>query len=108
MYDGDESGSEGEDDVLVAADTNGSHKADEAGSSRTNPVVIVDAGFSTTTLSPEESPANTKSPAAQVGAALKRNADGSVIAPKITKRKSKGSKVLIHGVFAMICTNKSC
>ena len=89
----DESGSEAEDDVLGDARPNGSHEDGEVGSSRANPVVIVDAGFSTATLPPEDDHVSAASSVPQVGSALKRNADGSVVAPKVAKRKPKGSKV---------------
>ena len=92
-YDGDESGSEAEDDVLGDARPNGSRKDDEVGSSRANPVVIVDAGFSTAALPPEDVHVSAASSVLQVGSALKRNAAGSVVAPKVAKRKPKGSKV---------------
>ena len=98
MYDGDESEPEGEDDMLVDADEREVRNEDEAGSSRANPVIIVDAGFSTTALSPEESSAPAVPPVSQVGSGLKRNADGSVVAPKVAKRKPKGSKVLVDEV----------
>lgn len=52
------------------------------GSSVANPVVVVDEGFSTAPVS-----------APSVGSALRKNPDGSVIAPKIAKKKQKGQKV---------------
>ena len=72
------------------------------GPSRSKPVVVVDSGFSTalrpSTFDDEEPlPQGT-----QVGGALKRNADGTVVAPRISERKSKSTKagtivsVLLH------------
>lgn len=58
------------------------------GSSASNPVVIIDSGFSTTTVELTSKPKVTN-----IGSALKRNADGSVTAPKVLKRKQKGQKV---------------
>lgn len=88
--------------MLVDARTDGEPTGDEVGSSRANPVVIVDAGFSTTPLQPKEGSTPVAAPVAQVGSALKRTADGSVAAPKIAKRRPKGSKVLIQ--YWIVCT----
>ncbi len=63
------------------------------GTSRANPVVIVDSGFSTTAEPQEEiGPITSLSPPT-VGSALKRNADGTVAAPRISKRKPKSANV---------------
>ncbi|KAH9936289.1 P-loop containing nucleoside triphosphate hydrolase protein [Fomitopsis serialis] len=89
-YGNDEGESEGEDVMLADGEADEKDTQDEVGTSRANPVVIVDSGLSTTKLSPEESSAPAMP--VQVGSALKRNADGSVVAPKVSKRKAKGSK----------------
>ncbi|KAJ3556480.1 hypothetical protein NM688_g2004 [Phlebia brevispora] len=52
------------------------------GSSRANPVVLVDSGFSTKVEVP--TPVTT-----MVGSALQRNADGTVVAPRVVKKKKK-------------------
>ncbi|KZT73805.1 P-loop containing nucleoside triphosphate hydrolase protein [Daedalea quercina L-15889] len=89
-YGSDETESDDEVGVLNDGEPNEDTQGD-VGTSRENPVVIVDTGFSTTqSLSPEERSAPAS--VAQVGSALKRNADGSVVAPKISKRRPKGSK----------------
>ncbi|GJE85929.1 ATP-dependent RNA helicase [Phanerochaete sordida] len=58
----------------------------EPGKTRANPVVIVDSGFATTKQEPEPAPAVNVS---YIGSALKRAADGSIVAPRIVKRKTK-------------------
>ena len=63
------------------------------GMSRSKPVIIVDSGFSTTVQSPEPESLPPLPTVAAVGSALKRNADGTVVAPKISKRKPKEAKV---------------
>ncbi|KAI0768467.1 P-loop containing nucleoside triphosphate hydrolase protein [Trametes elegans] len=64
----------------------------QEGMSRSKPVVIVDSGFSTTVQSPEtDHPAPAPSNIA-VGSALRHNPDGTVVAPKISKRTPKHSK----------------
>lgn len=61
---------------------------EEEGMSRSNPVVIIDSGFST---APAASvPTVTQ---IEVGSALQRNADGSAVAPRISERKPKQAKV---------------
>ncbi|CCM01865.1 uncharacterized protein FIBRA_03936 [Fibroporia radiculosa] len=89
-----ESNSEDSDDDLDA----GTSKEDkweqyhaQEGSSRSNPVVIVDSGFATEMLPPEP-PQPTAPVISAVGGALKRNPDGSIVAPKIGKRKRKSTK----------------
>ncbi|EMD39965.1 hypothetical protein CERSUDRAFT_92451 [Gelatoporia subvermispora B] len=57
----------------------------EEGSSRATPIVVVDEGFSTHQVL--EGPK-----ISVIGSALQRNADGTVVAPKIVTRKSKGAK----------------
>lgn len=61
---------------------------EEEGMSRSNPVVIVDSGFST-------APAASISTVTQieVGSALQRNADGSAVTPRISERKPKQARV---------------
>ncbi|KAH9841541.1 P-loop containing nucleoside triphosphate hydrolase protein [Rhodofomes roseus] len=83
--------SEGEDSMRVDGEPANQDTEGDVGTSRANPVVIVDSGFSTAKLSPGETPAAVAH-AVQVGSALKRTADGSAVAPKISKRKPKGSK----------------
>ncbi|KAI0374355.1 P-loop containing nucleoside triphosphate hydrolase protein [Pilatotrama ljubarskyi] len=64
----------------------------QEGMSRSKPVVIVDSGFSTTVQSPEP-PDLAQLPATSVvGSALRHNPDGTVVAPKISKRKPKHTK----------------
>lgn len=53
-----------------------------------NPVVMIDSGFSTARAEPSSKPKVTT-----IGSALKRNADGTTVAPKVLKRKGKGQKV---------------
>ena len=62
---------------------------EEEGKSRTNPVVIVDSGFSTAPV--DSGPKITL--IGEVGSALQRNADGSTVAPRISKKKPKQQKV---------------
>ena len=62
------------------------------GTSRSKPVVIVDSGFSTTVQSPEPEVKVTVLPSA-VGSALRHNPDGTVVAPKISKKPAKRAKV---------------
>ena len=78
----------------------------EIGSSRSNPVVVVDSGFST-------SPQDPQPPAvSSVGSALKLNSNGNVIAPRISKKKVKSSvratclscSVSVHSLRAIIGT----
>ncbi|KAI1797707.1 P-loop containing nucleoside triphosphate hydrolase protein [Ganoderma leucocontextum] len=88
------------DDVQMDVDVPG-RKDDEdedvqEGMSRSRPVVIVDSGFSTAIQSPEPVASPLPPTLAAVGGALKRNADGSVAAPRISKRKPKSAK----GTFA--------
>lgn len=59
------------------------------------PVVIVDSGFSTTVQSPELEISPLPPTLAVVGGALRRNADGSAAAPRISKRKPKSAKVCL-------------
>ena len=62
---------------------------EDAGKSRENPVVIVDADAGS--LGDQE----TSVPAA-VGSALRRNADGSMATPRMLKRKDKGTRVRLN------------
>ena len=88
--------SEGEDDIEMDVDTEGDAGEDiPEGASPYKPVVIVDSGFSTTVQSPEPE-FLPPLPTVAVGSALKRNADGTVAAPKISKRKPKEAKVSIR------------
>ncbi|KAI0651669.1 P-loop containing nucleoside triphosphate hydrolase protein [Trametes meyenii] len=70
------------------------HQAEDLqeGSSRLNPVVIVDSGFSTTVQSCETEDITPIPSSSAIGSALRRNADGSLVAPKISKRKHKSTK----------------
>lgn len=67
-------------DVMPDAE-NEEDEATVPGSSRTNPVVVVDSGFATAVEMP--APATTT-----IGGALQRNSDGTIIAPRIVKKKS--------------------
>ncbi|TBU35061.1 P-loop containing nucleoside triphosphate hydrolase protein [Dichomitus squalens] len=75
-------------DALAEADDDDGEDVQE-GMSRSRPVVVIDSGFSTTAQSPgsESLPSLPTVPA--VGSALKRNADGTIVAPRISKRKPK-------------------
>ncbi|KAI0757185.1 P-loop containing nucleoside triphosphate hydrolase protein [Daedaleopsis nitida] len=90
--------SEGDDDDfdngrMDVDDEQDSGEVAPEGTSRSNPVVIVDSGFSTTAqASPEDDYIVAKLPHAAVGSALKRNADGSVSEPRIAKRNQKSAK----------------
>ena len=64
----------------------------QEGMSRSKPVVVVDSGFSTKEQSPEMED-SIFAPPSTVGSALKRNADGSVAAPRISNRKPKANRV---------------
>lgn len=67
---------------------------EEEGMSRARPVVVVDSGFATTVLPAEETVATPLT--SIVGSALQRNSDGSVVAPRIVKRKPKRVKVTLY------------
>ena len=82
------------DETALDVDRDDTQGADaEEGTSRSRPVVIVDSGFSTTVQPPEEEEVPMIPTPTVVGSALKRNADGTVAAPRISKRKPKGAKV---------------
>ncbi|KAI0926970.1 hypothetical protein AcW1_007657 [Taiwanofungus camphoratus] len=66
---------------------------EEEGMSRARPVVVVDSGFATTVLPAEETVATPLT--SIVGSALQRNSDGSVVAPRIVKRKPKRVKATL-------------
>ncbi|KAI0061700.1 P-loop containing nucleoside triphosphate hydrolase protein [Artomyces pyxidatus] len=67
------------------------HDEDEQeGKSKATPIVIVD---STTTVYMKPEP---NAPPATVGSALQRNADGSVVTPRILKRKEKGKRTILQ------------
>ena len=69
--------------------------APEPGSSRASPVIVHDS-------EPElKTPNQTTNiiDISAVGGALRKNADGSVQAPKVIKRKPKGQKVCTAGMF---------
>lgn len=88
--DGDEDESEGEFAMNVASTSrmdidDVSDKRE--GFSKERPVVVVD---SVPTASAAEQAAQ---PTVAVGSALQRNADGSVVAPRVLKKKEKGKKV---------------
>lgn len=89
-----------DEDELIDMDVDGEPEhapREQEGYSRANPVVVVDSGFSTTTLLPE--PLEHSGPKVTIiGGALKRHEDGSVVAPKIVKRKPKRAKVI--SIFA--------
>lgn len=61
----------------------------EDGLSRSKPIVVIDSGFATATV--DEPDVASEPPA--VASALRRNPDGSIVAPKVVKRKAKGPKV---------------
>ncbi|KAH9846064.1 P-loop containing nucleoside triphosphate hydrolase protein [Lenzites betulinus] len=98
-------------DALLAAINDSDESADEAveasmhvdgsldheddvleGMSRSKPVVIVDSGFSTSIQFPYDEDPAPKASSSTVGSALRRNPDGTVVAPKVPKRKPKSSK----------------
>ncbi|KAF9816936.1 hypothetical protein IEO21_03810 [Rhodonia placenta] len=83
-----------DEDELIGMDVDGEPEhapREQEGYSRANPVVVVDSGFSTTTLLPE--PLEHSGPKVTIiGGALKRHEDGSVVAPKTVKRKPKRAK----------------
>ncbi|KAI8995457.1 P-loop containing nucleoside triphosphate hydrolase protein [Trametes punicea] len=91
----DSEGSEEGDHAGMDVDRNEgfSHEYEDVqeGMSRSKPVVIVDSGFSTKVQSPEPEVRTTILPSA-VGSALRHNPDGTVVAPKIVKRKPKRVK----------------
>ncbi|KAI0824165.1 P-loop containing nucleoside triphosphate hydrolase protein [Trametes gibbosa] len=95
MNNSEESASEDEDTKM---DVDRSSKAlDDVdgipeGFSRSRPVVIVDSGFSTTIQSHHIEDAAPMPSSSSVGGALRRNPDGSVVTPKILKRKPKQPK----------------
>ncbi|KAI0670084.1 P-loop containing nucleoside triphosphate hydrolase protein [Trametes maxima] len=64
----------------------------QEGMSRLRPVVIVDSGFSTAVQTSEVEDPMPISPSATIGSALRRNANGSVVTPKITKKQPKRTK----------------
>ncbi|KAI0724370.1 P-loop containing nucleoside triphosphate hydrolase protein [Cerioporus squamosus] len=64
----------------------------EEGLSRSKPVIVVDSGFSTSIHSHGEEDEPMPPTITVVGSALKRNADGNVAAPRISKRKLRGGK----------------
>ncbi|PIL32147.1 hypothetical protein GSI_06853 [Ganoderma sinense ZZ0214-1] len=68
----------------------------QEGMSPSKPVVIIDSGFSTTVQSPEPEREHLSPTLVAVGAALRRNADGSVVTPRISKRRPRSAK----GTFA--------
>lgn len=85
---------ESEEDLALNEDSTSRMVIDELpdvkeGSSKERPVVIVDSAVTT----PAEQTAQSST---AVGSALQRNADGSVVTPRILKRKDKGRKVVIH------------
>ncbi|RDX56057.1 P-loop containing nucleoside triphosphate hydrolase protein [Lentinus brumalis] len=77
-------------DPIAAPDTEGERA--EEGSSRSKPVIIVDSGFSTSVQHSGEEDEPMLPSTAAVGSALKRDADGHVAAPRISKRKPKAQK----------------
>lgn len=62
---------------------------DELGKSRSKPIIVVDSGFST---APDTSEVVVKK-IAEVGSALRRDANGQTVKPVV--KKSKGTKVFI-------------
>lgn len=66
----------------------GSEGEDYEGRTRSNPVVLVDSGFSTSEVTSQQ-----KITKIEVGSALQRNADGTVVGPRISRRKLKGTQV---------------
>ena len=88
--------SEGEDDIGMDVDTEGDAGENiPEGASPSKPVVIVDSGFSTTVQSDALVEDTIPRSTATVGSALKRNADGTVAALRISNRKPKSGKVMI-------------
>lgn len=73
---------------------------DELGKSRSKPIVVVDSGFAT---APATAPATSEiavTKIAEVGCALKRDANGQTVAPIV--KKAKSSKV--HTCFIDLST----
>ncbi|KAH9950532.1 P-loop containing nucleoside triphosphate hydrolase protein [Amylocystis lapponica] len=94
-----------DDDFLMEVDARDgvetSNPPENEGKSRSQPVIIVDSGFATQVVSAVEEDArqNTVS-LSTVGSALHRNVDGSVVAPRIGKRKRKGTKAFSSSLKA--------
>ncbi|KAL4251928.1 hypothetical protein ABKN59_002637 [Abortiporus biennis] len=63
---------------------------EELGKTRSKPVVVVDSGFSTVDLTLQPNVTKIE----EAGSALRRNADGSIAAPRISQRKPKGTKTI--------------
>ncbi|KZT12027.1 P-loop containing nucleoside triphosphate hydrolase protein [Laetiporus sulphureus 93-53] len=85
-----EDGGDEDDDMNVDEEQTAEQVMPE-GTSRSNPVVVVDSGFTTAILPPESS--HSAGPTVTViGSALKHNADGSVVAPRVVKRNAKRTK----------------
>ncbi|EIN12593.1 P-loop containing nucleoside triphosphate hydrolase protein [Punctularia strigosozonata HHB-11173 SS5] len=85
LYASSESGSD-EDIAHESHDTGG---PEAIGSSRSNPVIVVDEGSSIKGGKPSDSIATMT-----IGSALARKADGTLVAPRVVARKSKGGKKL--------------
>ncbi len=62
-----------------------------SGLTRETAVVVVDNGFSTSTSDPTPAAAPIS-----LGGALRRNADGSVAAPRVTKRRANKNVGIVH------------
>lgn len=94
LYASDEEKSDGENDDHMESSSNQAkvddRQIDEGdGSSKSKPVVLVDTGFSTSKVL--SLPAVTK--ISEVGSALRRNDDGSMAVPHVSKKIPKGTKV---------------
>ena len=85
------------DEELAASDAMDLDEEEEPGHSASNPVVIIEDS-----APPPPKPTPQHQPT--VGGALKRNADGSIAAPKMLARKDKGQRVRI----SIICAVYAC
>lgn len=82
-------------DDMPLSSTSHEHLDDaNLGKTRDTPLVIVDTGFSTTQ---EISAVSEIVRTSHIGSALKQNSDGTVVAPRIVKRKPK-SKTVSHPI----------
>lgn len=82
-------------------DTDHTEESPVSGLSRDNPVVLVDTGFSTTVEHVETATTT-------VGGALRRNADGTIAAPRITQKKSNSKTVSDPLVFLQQYSHRLC
>lgn len=103
-------GSDGDDDdggyYGMDVDTHGDTDLPaQDGTSRSNPVVIIDSGFSTKEQLPGVEDSPPQQTISTVGSALKRNADGSVAAPRVAHRKPKVKVSILLSLISWRCVN---